>query len=672
MVFTGQDLTLDADFSTIMTVGASLGRGGQAAVFSVDLPEPLAGNWSRDDVVLRVSYQDDEYGRDPRRTAIYRHLARLRGTDPGNDPLEGLLRLHAVGHLPPGESLPGLDLWAQVLDRGGTGLQQWIGGNHRHGLGYENGVAVLLPMMRALSVCHREGIVHRDIKPGNVFVNPRMPVPAPAALAGRRAAELFAAGLPFLRLGDLGSMTYLSAEAMARLEAGDAPESVVDELDPDGSEAMTHMFTTNIQSGPFTPPEVWASAAQGEAHPAGDVWQLAVTLFYACTGELPFRGWHGAQWRTERSRYVEATRTGEPNVESFAQLPERLQYLLRWGLTPDPLDRPDLASLTDELADLPGVRAAILAAAQEPEQTTQVAVPVVTPVGATAASRASAAPSATGFDEDAVTVPSGRPAPAAEPVPDAEVAPSTDAPVESAAPAGTRRALVAVSVICVVLLVLGVAFLRQHRAARQPGAAPTPQLSTTASPLGSTGAVQWNLDGRTLGEVLPQLFTDTPLAKRPNLGTLTEKGYSFCRDCSGVGVRLRVDVSPPPGPTLTANGKSGQPLPIGPYLVLMMADARSLPYNPVAADENRVYTIAPRFASAKYRKVVLVPMNRIGEGGGGPGWQTEVSNSRSSQRLTFDIPGRVSYITVLWFNADGVVGFNQFPSASAGATGKTP
>lgn len=740
--FSGQDLTLDQEITTSMVVGANLGRGGQAAVFSVSLPEQLPGSWVRDDVVLRVSYQDDEYGRDPRRTSIYRELAGIRDVYPSADPLEGLLRLHAVGHLPPSDFMPGQELWAQVLDRGGMSLQQWVSGTHGNVLGPQDGVAVMLPIMASLAVCHQQGIVHRDIKPGNVFVTDRCPIPAPPGLDGPRAARLFAASLPFLRLGDLGSMTNLSAAAMARLEAGAAPEALIGEdlAEEDSSEAMTHTFTTNIDTGPFTPPEVWTSAAQSEANPAGDVWQLAVTLFFACTGELPFQGWRGHEWRTERARYVQATQGGEPNSDRFEDLPERLQYLLRWCLTPDPMDRPDLTSLTEELQALT-VEALTAEAAASPAPHREAGRPGVRPpfddvsdleetgttdeTGLGARTPAEVAPHAptaprpmtdsadsdpdtprdqpaepsAGLVKAPVAEPewstpstAGAPRPARSALRPAGARPATvkdeagTAPGDRVAAArravtaawnGPRRAWIATAAaLCVGLLVLGMvlANTRENPPTDQAGAGIAQAAAVPASPR-LTSAVDWKDGGSNLSQILPQLFTSTPMAKRPTLGMLQESEYQFCDPCVGTGLRLRVVVTPAYTGTLTANA---QPVaePIGPYLVLATPRSQDFPVNPLAMDRNRVFPLAARYASPKYQQVVLIPANRIGEGRGPSAndrsWQTQVSQSRKSQQLTFDIPGQVAFITVLWFNQQGVVGFNRFDRSHQRPTIQNP
>ncbi len=125
--FDGEDLARSTTVQLGMLIGRLLGKGGQAAVFTVQSNVGRSVGWSGDDVVLRVSYRDEEYGRDPRRTAIYRRLAQIRSeATGGRDPLAGLLELHAVGNLPPLPYMPQVDLWAQVLARGGRTLSDHV------------------------------------------------------------------------------------------------------------------------------------------------------------------------------------------------------------------------------------------------------------------------------------------------------------------------------------------------------------------------------------------------------------------------------------------------------------------------------------------------------------------------------------------------------------------
>ncbi len=111
-------------------------------------------------------------------------------------------------------------------------------------------VDILLPVLAAVSAAHDEGVVHRDLKPGNIF------------LARDRA------GVVSPRLVDFG---------FSKIRAADAEEDL-DLTRPD-----TALGTLSYMS-------VEQVRASREATPACDQYALGVTLYRCVTGRLPFEG----------------------------------------------------------------------------------------------------------------------------------------------------------------------------------------------------------------------------------------------------------------------------------------------------------------------------------------------------------------------------------------------
>jgi serine/threonine protein kinase len=134
----------------------------------------------------------------------------------------------------------------------------------------------------ALSAAHQQGVLHRDVKPGNVVVDPR---------------------------GDPHLIDFGIARAR-----GDATLTVAGMV---------------IGTPDFLAPEV----ARGEpASPASDCWQLAATMSFALTGQLP---------RGECTDAVAAPRSAAA-ATTPRYLPTRSVHhqLARACLAPDPATRP--------------------------------------------------------------------------------------------------------------------------------------------------------------------------------------------------------------------------------------------------------------------------------------------------------------------------------------------
>jgi serine/threonine-protein kinase len=132
-------------------------------------------------------------------------------------------------------------------------------------LGSITAMQIILPVAGALAAMHAKGILHRDVKPDNIFLAQDD--------TGRWQPKLIDFGL-------------------ARLEA--KPLTPITQR---GMVVGTPVY--------LAPERIWGE----EADPRDDVWSLAVALYEMVTGKVPFEGDHPAQ-------ILLAVRAGEP--ASFA------------------------------------------------------------------------------------------------------------------------------------------------------------------------------------------------------------------------------------------------------------------------------------------------------------------------------------------------------------------
>src|SRR6516164_2709778 len=148
---------------------------------------------------------------------------------------------------------------------------------------------IAVATLTALAAVHAAGMVHRDFKPANVLLGPDGPVVIDFGLAA----------VPGM------TTTGLSGEATLGTPAFMAPEHLAGER-----------VTT-----------------------AADMWSWAVTMTFAGTGELPFKG-------ESLMATAFAILQSEPNV---GRLPEPLGSLVRRCLSKDPAVRPSARGALAEL-----------------------------------------------------------------------------------------------------------------------------------------------------------------------------------------------------------------------------------------------------------------------------------------------------------------------------------
>jgi len=152
---------------------------------------------------------------------------------------------YLVMEFAPGESLQDL------LDKRGRLAPEWL-------------VPVVEQVAEALDAAHRNGIVHRDVKPGNILLLERRAAAAAAAADADLPKEVFA------KLADFG---------VAKPSEGSEIDLVAPKQTAEG---------LIVGSPAYMSPEQIAgvSAASG----ASDRWSLGIVMYEAVTGWLPFRG----------------------------------------------------------------------------------------------------------------------------------------------------------------------------------------------------------------------------------------------------------------------------------------------------------------------------------------------------------------------------------------------
>lgn len=160
---------------------------------------------------------------------------------------------------------------AQVLQRGGLSAAQ--------------AVSIVTAVCSALGAAHDAGVLHRDIKPGNILID--------------------AYGSP--RLSDFG---------LAAVQR----------------EGIDSSVTLETMTPDFAPPEAFTLAAPS---PSGDVWSMGAVLFALLTGRGPRRTADGApQSLPEIINHLSV-----PVDTSDTRIPEALRPLLDRALHPDPAQR---------------------------------------------------------------------------------------------------------------------------------------------------------------------------------------------------------------------------------------------------------------------------------------------------------------------------------------------
>ncbi|MEZ4390815.1 MAG: protein kinase [Polyangiales bacterium] len=206
-----------------------IGVGGHGAVFEA------RHAWTGRRVALKVllgaaaSVRDasERFLREARAAAKVEHEGVVEVLDMGRD--EALGGLYLVV-----EFLEGEDLKARLAQRGHLSPRE--------------AVTLLLPVMRGLAVAHAVGVLHRDVKPANIFLS--------------RAAD----GSESAKLIDFGVSRLLAREGASPLTLTGSPVGTPEYMSPE--------------------------QARGDAEVDGrsDIWGMAVVLYEALSGARPFQG----------------------------------------------------------------------------------------------------------------------------------------------------------------------------------------------------------------------------------------------------------------------------------------------------------------------------------------------------------------------------------------------
>jgi hypothetical protein len=168
-------------------------------------------------------------------------------------------------------------------------------------------VRLMRLLLRAVRAAHSAGVVHRDLKPGNVLLAP--PADEPALNCAWGSPKLTDFGLARC-MDSGGAMRY--REAVLGTPGYMAPEQA------DGQGA--------------------------EVGPAADVYSLGAILYWLLTGQPPFQGSHAVQ-----TLHRVLTEAPVPPRQLRPGVPEALQTLCLRCLEKDPARRPNLESMIAEL-----------------------------------------------------------------------------------------------------------------------------------------------------------------------------------------------------------------------------------------------------------------------------------------------------------------------------------
>ena len=280
-----------------------IGHGGMGIVYSAYDPEldrSVAVKLVRSD---RLPTQEGTRGR-------YRMLREARALAKLAHP--NVVRLYDAG-------LYEDDVYLAMEMATGATLREWLQTKRRS---WHEIVDVFIQAGRGLAAAHAAGLVHRDIKPGNILVGDD----------GRVCLLDFGLARGAPQDGDTESASRSSSRSRLRLEITGYPES------SDQGNTQTGLL---IGTPAYMAPEIMLGKA---ADPRSDQFSLCVALYEALYGQRPFMG----ETRRDLLRSVLDGRLTSPAPERG--LPQRLRRIVLRGLSTRPEDR--YRSVQALLADL--------------------------------------------------------------------------------------------------------------------------------------------------------------------------------------------------------------------------------------------------------------------------------------------------------------------------------
>jgi non-specific serine/threonine protein kinase len=193
-------------------------------------------------------------------------------------------------------------------------------------LGIEESLQIGAQIAEALEVAHEHGIVHRDVKPGNVMIG------------ARGLVKVLDFGLAF-RKGDAADTVAASPTSAA----GDTPTIAF----AHGTDSLAGL--TVGSPGYMSPEQILAKPADARS----DVFSFGCVLYECLTGQRAFAG----ETATEVLR---ATLTSTPDLDLLpGPLPGRMRALIGRSLEKDPAARPaDMRAVRLEIEEVLGTRRA--------------------------------------------------------------------------------------------------------------------------------------------------------------------------------------------------------------------------------------------------------------------------------------------------------------------------